>query len=254
MSGWKLPLALVVAYGFACLSAPSAAADPPPGVDVRSEDGKVVIAADQVRSYEWATHTLTLAPGVREELAKQLRNNRIVSGIPFAVTVGGKALYKGKFTSVVSSRSFSTPVIVVDARAVEPKLGEDRLRIQLGYPTAEFFRGEDPRADPRLREALEAGGKLSRAGAGHTEWVAGALREMQAIKPGMTREDLLKVFREEGGVSSRTAQRYVYRECPYIKVDVTFEAVGAQDDKLTKSPKDRIAGISRPFLEWSIED
>jgi hypothetical protein len=64
----------------------------------------------------------------------------------------------------------------------------------------------------------------------------------------------LKVFREEGGLSTRTTQRYVYRECPYIKVDVTFEAVGAPEDKLAKSSKDKVATISRPFLEWSILD
>src|SRR5262249_45174687 len=58
-----------------------------------------------------------------------------------------------------SSRSFSTPVIVVDAQAVEPKLGADQLRIQLGYPSAEFYKGEDPRADRRIREALKASDK-----------------------------------------------------------------------------------------------
>jgi hypothetical protein len=35
-----------------------------------------------------------------------------------------------------------------------------------------------------------------------------------------------------------------------MKVNVTFEAVGGLKDKLTKSPKDTIAKISRPFLEW----
>jgi hypothetical protein len=138
------------------------AADPSPEVDVRAEEGKVLIAADQIRSYDWATHTLTLAPKVREELAKRLRKDRLVSGIPFAVTVGATVVYQGSFTTIESSRSFSTPVIVVDAQAVEPKLGADQLRIQLGYPTAEFYKGEDPRADRRIREALKASDKEPR--------------------------------------------------------------------------------------------
>jgi hypothetical protein len=255
MTGLKLPLALGVVCFVALCPATSVAADPTPEVDIRSGDGKVLIAADQIRSYEWTTHTLTLAPKVRDELVNRLRKERIVSGIPFAVAVGGKDVYKGKFTTVVSSISFSTPIVVVDAQAVEPKLGADQIRIQLGYPTAEFFKGEDPRSDGRIREALKAAGKLTEAESEHSKWVAKGLREMQAIKPGMTREELLKVFREEeGGLSNRSQQRYVYRDCPYIKVDVRFEAVGSPDDKLTKSPKDKITRISTPFLEWPIID
>ena len=88
----------------------------------------------------------------------------------------------------------------------------------------------------------------------HTEWVAILLRDMEAIKPGMAREDLLKVFRVEGGLSTREQRTYVCRKCPYIKVDVTFEAVGTLDDKLREYAKDKITTISKPFLEWSIAD
>lgn len=256
MSSLHLPLAIVLACFLAAHPAfPVAAAEPAPEVDIRSsEDGEVLIAADQIRSYDWATHTLTLAPQVREELAKRLPMDRIVSGIPFAVAVGGKSVYQGKFTTAHSSRSFSTPVVVLGVEAVEPQLRTDQLRIQLGYPTPEFFQGKDPRADRRIREALEASGKLTEAESEHSKWVARSLREMQTIRPGMTREDLLKVFQEEGGLSTRTTQRYAFRECPYIKVDVTFKAVGDLEDQSTKSPKDTISRISKPFLEWSIVD
>ena len=88
----------------------------------------------------------------------------------------------------------------------------------------------------------------------HTEWLARSLREMETIKPGMTRADLLKVFQEEGGLSTRSQRTYVFRGSPYLKVDVTFEAVGAPQDKLTQSPKDRITTISKPYLAWSISD
>jgi len=229
-------------------------AEPAPTVDLRSEDGKVFIAADRIRSYDWTTHTLTLEPKVREELAKSLRNDRIVSGIPFAVAVEGKVIYKGMFTTCLSSRSFKTPIIVVDAQAIEPELGADQLRIQLAYPTAEFFEGEDPRSDRRIQEALKASGKLTETKSEHSEWLARSLREMQTIKPGMTREEFLKVFQEEGGLSNRLQQRFAYCGSPYIKVDVHFEAVGTPDDKLTKSPNDKIAKISTPFLEWPIAD
>jgi hypothetical protein len=91
-------------------------------------------------------------------------------------------------------------------------------------------------------------------GSEHTEWIAKSLKEMQTIKVDMTREELLKVFQEEGGISTRTQRRYVYRECPYIKVDVEFEPVGSRQDKVTEYPKDKIVKISKPFLEFSIRD
>lgn len=255
MTGLMLRFALV---GMCCLAfgnLPLIAADPAAAVDIRSEDGQVVIAADLIRSYDWATHTLTLAPKVRSELAERLRKDRsIVSGIPFAVAVGGEVIYKGQFTSTLSSKSFSLPVIVVDSPTEDSKLGTDQIQIQPGYPSSKFFKGEDPRADKRIRDALVATGKLAKTATEHTDWIARSLREMQTIKVGMTRAELLKVFSEEGGLSNRLQRRYAYRDCPYIKVDVKFEAVGAPDDNLTEHPKDKITQISQPFLEWSIED
>jgi hypothetical protein len=224
-------------------------------VDSRAEAGAVLVTADQIRSYDWATHTITLAPKVQGELsAKLFQTRRIVGGAPFAIHVSGKPIYAGNFTSIVSSASMATPAIVLDLQVVDSKLAADRLRIQLGYPTAEFFKGEDPRSDPRLKAALDATGKLTKAAADHTEWIAASLREMQTIKPGMTRADLLKVFVEEGGLSTRTWRRYAYRDCPYIQVDVTFEPVGDLEDKARQAPQDKISKISTPFLEWTIAD
>jgi hypothetical protein len=93
-----------------------------------------------------------------------------------------------------------------------------------------------------------------------TEWVASSLKEMQKIKVGMTRADLLKVFTTEGGLSTGLDRTYVYRKCPYIKVDVEFAAVGrpARDKNgrvtLVEASGDVIRKISRPYLEWSVLD
>ena len=88
----------------------------------------------------------------------------------------------------------------------------------------------------------------------HMEWVAKSLKEIETVKVGMTRVDLLKVFKEEGGISTRTWRRYAYHDCPYIKVDVELEPVGEPENKVSQSPKDKIIKISKPFLEWSIMD
>jgi hypothetical protein len=49
-------------------------------------------------------------------------------------------------------------------------------------------------------------------------WVASSLTEMQSIKPGMTRGDLLKVFMEEGGISNRAWRRYASGNVATLKL------------------------------------
>jgi hypothetical protein len=88
----------------------------------------------------------------------------------------------------------------------------------------------------------------------HTAWVAASLRTMQTIKPGMTRAEVLKVFKTEGGISNRLQRTYVFRDCPYVKVDVRFKPVGQEKDVLREDPADIIIMISRPYLDWSMMD
>ena len=88
----------------------------------------------------------------------------------------------------------------------------------------------------------------------HTKWIASVMDSINTIKPGMTREDLLKIFTTEGGLSNRRHRTYVYKQCPYIKVRVDFEAAVNADDVLAEMPEDRIVEISMPFLQYSIGD
>ena len=90
-----------------------------------------------------------------------------------------------------------------------------------------------------------------------TEWIAKSLKEMKKIKVGMIRADLLKVFVTEGGISTPGDRTYVYRECPYIKVDVEFEPLGSRDVEgrvTSETNEDVIKKISKPYLEWSVMD
>jgi hypothetical protein len=88
----------------------------------------------------------------------------------------------------------------------------------------------------------------------HTKWIDSVITSILTIKPGATRKDLLRVFKEEGGISSRTRRKYVYKECPYIKVDVEFAPVGDQDKLVEEMPEDKVTSISRPYLEYGITD
>jgi hypothetical protein len=94
----------------------------------------------------------------------------------------------------------------------------------------------------------------------HTAWVSQALIKMETIKTGMTRQNLLKVFTTEGGIYTGLQRTYASRDCPYFKVDVSFDAVGRPNhDKdgrvtLVEDDRDKIVSISRPYLQFTIAD
>ena len=86
----------------------------------------------------------------------------------------------------------------------------------------------------------------------HAQWISTSLKAIQGIKIGMTRADVENLFIGDGGIYSRTHRVYVYRECPYIKLDVQFEPDSSISG--STSPKDKIIGISKPYLEWPVGD
>jgi hypothetical protein len=87
-----------------------------------------------------------------------------------------------------------------------------------------------------------------------TKQISDILAGCQKIKPGMTRAELLKIFTTEGGLSTATHRTYVYRGCPYIKVDVEFTPSEPGQNVLEERPGDIISKVSKPYLDWSIID
>lgn len=85
----------------------------------------------------------------------------------------------------------------------------------------------------------------------HTRWIQQVVHSFQTIKPGMKRREILRVFTEDGGLSTRSQQRYVYKTCRYIKVDVEFSPI---DRGTHESPDDTIVKVSRPYLEYPAFD
>ena len=94
----------------------------------------------------------------------------------------------------------------------------------------------------------------------HVSWVAGCLKRMETIKPGMTRRQLLTLFRTEGGLSSGIRRTFVSQDCPYFKVDVQFKPVGRpeRDNEgrvtLDEDARDIIVSMSTPYLQFPIAD
>jgi hypothetical protein len=90
-----------------------------------------------------------------------------------------------------------------------------------------------------------------------TIWVGHVLERMQTIKPGMTRDDLLKVFETQGGIYPHRS--FASRDCLYFKVDVEFKHVKTslpdpQTRITAEDGEDRVVTISRPYLEFWIAD
>lgn len=83
--------------------------------------------------------------------------------------------------------------------------------------------------------------------------VQDALQASDALKPGMSREKLESQFEPDGGLQTGAWGRYVFRRCRTIKMDVRF--VGAEEGRGAEMlPTDRIAGVSRPYLELPFAD
>jgi hypothetical protein len=83
-----------------------------------------------------------------------------------------------------------------------------------------------------------------------------AQAECQKIKPGMTRAEITKAFKEDtGGVAwppekplpFQQHQTFDYRNCAIIKVDVDF----SPSDSHEARPTDIITKISKPYLDNS---
>lgn len=101
-------------------------------------------------------------------------------------------------------------------------------------------------------ESVPENGQLAQE---RRQWITKVLYEVNKIRPGMIRGDLLKVFTIEGGLSNRWQRTYVYAGCPYIKVDVKFRtASGAQGDVVKEELGDVIESISKPYLGWMTTD
>lgn len=86
------------------------------------------------------------------------------------------------------------------------------------------------------------------------DWISAAVLKIDALHAGMTRTDLKKLFREDGGISTRRRGTFVYIECPFIKVDVEFDVSLPYDFQKADMPNDRIKSISKPYLAQPTAD
>ena len=86
----------------------------------------------------------------------------------------------------------------------------------------------------------------------HAAWLKQVLERMETIKPGMTRWDLLQVFRTQGGrqtfrmegTPSVLRETFVSQDCLYFKIVVEFKSVGVPN-------QDIIVKVSKPYVQFA---
>lgn len=92
----------------------------------------------------------------------------------------------------------------------------------------------------------------------HIDWVADVLKRINTLKVGSTRNDFLKLFTPEGGLSGEQRGTFVSRDCPYFKIDVEWASNGQphENDKqgIAKGSETVIAKMTRPYLDFSSLD
>jgi hypothetical protein len=88
--------------------------------------------------------------------------------------------------------------------------------------------------------------------------VGEALKAAEELKVGITRGQIEKVFKEDGGMQFPQTAIYTYRKCGYIKIRVDFDPTKVDIEYAKKhfafSPKDVVVNISRPYVEYPVKD
>jgi hypothetical protein len=114
-----------------------------------------ILTTDDVTSYDWERHGLNLTETAYQRLLAIFGGGLPSSGVPFAVVAYEQPVYSGAIWTLASSLSFDGVVIL---QPIDP-IGQT-LYITLGYPSEDYFTGEDPRDHPRLQQALEDAGVI----------------------------------------------------------------------------------------------
>jgi hypothetical protein len=80
-----------------------------------------------------------------------------------------------------------------------------------------------------------------------------ALDDSLQIQVGMTRREVEKQFKEDGGVTTREQTRYIYKKCMYIQIEIRFK-LAAPLNSLNFSPDDTVTTVSKPYLAYPATD
>ena len=115
------------------------------------ENNERVISDNEIVWYDKISYQIKLT----EEAAKKISSLEVpVAGSPFVAKIDSKVIYTGSFWGSFSSLSYSG--IVIDALRIQ----NNTISVDLGYPSSQFFEGDDNRNDPRILDHFQKLGKL----------------------------------------------------------------------------------------------
>jgi len=112
-----------------------------------------VIATSDIITYNADTHEITLTENAYNRITSL---EFPVNGRSFVVCVDRVPIYWGAFWTLISSMSFEGVTIYKPLDSGESRV----IKLELGYPSPSFYRGEDPRNNAEVMESLEQSGKL----------------------------------------------------------------------------------------------
>jgi hypothetical protein len=112
-----------------------------------------VISVKDIITYNAQTHEMKLTASAYERICSL---EVPVEGKSFMVCVDKKPIYWGAFWTPISSISFDGVTIWKPFNSQESKV----IALELGYPSASFYGGEDPRNNAEVMESLKREGKL----------------------------------------------------------------------------------------------
>jgi hypothetical protein len=112
-----------------------------------------IITVSDIITYDAQEHELRLTASAFERVSQLDVPTR---GKSFIVCVDNEPIYWGAFWVLWSSQSFDGVTIWKPLRLEEQHV----IRLELGYPSSEFYTGEDPRSNPVVIESLDQAGKL----------------------------------------------------------------------------------------------
>ncbi|HAL74356.1 MAG TPA: hypothetical protein DCM45_04585 [Clostridiales bacterium] len=115
-----------------------------------------IIAQSDIISYNIQTCELKLTKDAFERIS-QLQVP--TTGTSFLVCVNHSPVYWGAFWTPISSQSFDGVTIWQMLPVAEPYI----VTFELGYPSSDFYGGEDPRNKPIIIDALKKAGLLIEA-------------------------------------------------------------------------------------------
>jgi len=113
-----------------------------------------IISTKDIISYNVITHEIVLTADAFDRVS---RLDVPVSGRSFMVCVDRQPIYWGAFWTPLSSQSFDGITIMKPLGSRDPKV----IQIEPGYPSASFFKSEDPRNNLDVMRSLQQAGRLS---------------------------------------------------------------------------------------------